>query len=217
MPDTDRLIIFTRYPEPGKAKTRLIPALGTVGAADLHRQMAEHTIAQARVLQPYVSLEVRFTGAHQTQMQTWLGDDLDYQMQSAGDLGDRLIDALRTAFSRGATAVIIIGTDCPQLDGALLQTAFEKLHDSDLVLGPATDGGYYLIGLRQLIPELFQAIAWSTDGVLSQTLAIAHALQLAIAQLPPLSDVDYPDDLAIWHQVKSEGAGEQAANQSSDS
>lgn len=207
MATSDLLILFARYPVPGATKTRLIPALGAEGAAELYRHMAEHTLAQARKFQSAnaVTLEVWFVGGALVQMQSWLGKDLSYQEQAAGDLGDRLIQATQTAFEAGSTRIVIIGTDCPDLDSLLLQKAFDHLRQQDLVLGPATDGGYYLVGLRQFTPEIFQGIAWSTAEVLQQTVEVAERLGLAIAYLPMLSDVDYPEDLAIWERVNGRG------------
>ncbi len=199
-----RLIVFTRYPEPGSSKTRLIPALGREGAAILHRQMAEHMLHQIRELQRTypVQVEVQFTGGDRYQMQSWLGNDLDYAPQAEGDLGDRMAQALQTAFTSGSRRVVVIGTDCPDLDALLLKQAFDQLYQHDIVLGPATDGGYYLIGMNCLIPQLFKGITWSTSEVLSQTVAIAQSLHLAIAYLPTLSDVDYPEDLVIWDRQR---------------
>jgi uncharacterized protein len=194
---TNRLIIFTRYPEVGKAKTRLIPALGAEGAAALHRQMAEHTIAQAQQFQMQrpSEVEVRFTGGDRGLMQHWLGADVMVTGQGDGDLGDRMARSFQSAFAAGVHRAAIIGSDCPDLDTAILAQAFDALTLADLVLGPAADGGYYLIGLRRPIPELFLGIAWSTAQVQQQTIAIAHRLNLAIALLPVLSDIDTPDDL----------------------
>ncbi|MGG6269758.1 TIGR04282 family arsenosugar biosynthesis glycosyltransferase [Leptolyngbya sp. AN03gr2] len=189
-----QLIIFTRYPEAGKAKTRLIPALGEVGAAELHRRMTESTIAKVRNLEN-VSICVYFTGGTIQQMQDWLGDDLEYQLQPSGDLGDRLIHIFQTMFDRGARSVIAIGTDCPDLTSEILTLAFTQLKTHHLSIGKATDGGYYLIGLDQLIPDVFQNIAWSTDVVFQQTLEIVKRLDLSIAFLPVLNDVDRPEDL----------------------
>lgn len=202
--NSERLLVFARYPEPGKAKTRLIPALGAAGAAALYREMAEAAIAQARHLaaERSVSIAIQFTGSDVLPMQQWLGQDLLYQAQATGDLGDRLLQAFQTAFHQGMTATVAIGTDCPELDAWLMAKAFQELQHHDLVLGPATDGGYYLIGLRRSVPELFRGIAWSTDEVLSQTVAIAESCNLSIAYLPTLADVDRPADLAIWQRVK---------------
>lgn len=202
------LIIFTRYPEPGKTKTRLIPALGTVGAANLQRQMTEHTILQVKELQKKIpiSWEVRFAGGNLQLMQDWLGNDLIYQYQTQGDLGERMARSLFDAFQKSAAQVIIIGTDCPGVNSQILATAFEKLQAFDLVLGPALDGGYYLIGLRRFVAELFANIDWGTNQVLQQTVDIAQQLNLSQFQLPPLGDVDYPEDLPIWQSfIKGEG------------
>lgn len=195
-----RLIIFTRYPEAGKAKTRLIPALGAEGAMLVHRQMVEHTLVQVQKLQfaQPLCVEVRFTGGDRNLMRAWLGSNLVYTPQGEGDLGERLVRSLQAAFSAGVGRVVVIGTDCPDLDATLMQQAFKALQTHDLVLGSATDGGYYLIGLRQLVPELFQNIAWSTAAVLQQTLTIAQTLGLQFTLLPILSDVDRPEDLPIW-------------------
>ncbi|MBW4642898.1 MAG: TIGR04282 family arsenosugar biosynthesis glycosyltransferase [Goleter apudmare HA4340-LM2] len=202
------LIIFTRYPEPGKTKTRLIPALGAVGAANLQRQMTEYTILQVKELQETaaVSWEVRFAGGSLQLMQDWLGKDLVYQLQGEGDLGERMARSLFDAFGSGAEQVMIIGIDCPGVNSHLLATAFEQMQNCELVIGPAIDGGYYLIGLRRYITELFANIDWGTAQVLQQTMDIAQKLHLSHVLLLPLADVDRPEDLAIlygdWEQGK---------------
>jgi len=202
----ERLIVFTRYPEPGKAKTRLIPALGAEAAAALHRQMTELTLTQVTLLQHRaLTVEVWFTGGDRALMQTWLGENLLCQPQPEGALGDRMAQAFQAAFDDGVAAAIIIGTDCPELTSALLAEAFQALQQTDLVLGPATDGGYYLIGLRQMVPDLFQSIAWSTDQVFQQTVAIASRLNLSLTSLPTLTDIDRPEDLPVWEQVLLKG------------
>jgi uncharacterized protein len=202
----DRLIIFTRYPTPGKAKTRLIPALGAEGAAALQRQMAEHTLQQVRKLLALrlVSVEIWFAeDGEQERMQDWLGRDWVYQPQSAGDLGDRLIYSFQSAFDQNMERVVIIGTDCPGLDAHGLAQAFQALEGYDLVLGDALDGGYYLVASRRLHPELFIGIDWSTAVVRAQTIAIAERLGLTVAHLPLLSDVDYPEDLPVWDALQN--------------
>lgn len=205
----ESLIVFTRYPEPGLAKTRLIPALGANGAANVHRQMTEHTLAQIRELQSYrpISVEVYFDGnKEQRQMQDWLGYDLVYRHQLQGDLGFRMARSLSRAFQSGTERVVIIGTDCPDLNALLMAKAFDQLDLAyDLVLGPAIDGGYYLIGLRYFIPELFSQISWGTAEVLSQTVDIANTLNLSIAYLTQLTDVDRPEDLPVWEKCIEQG------------
>jgi rSAM/selenodomain-associated transferase 1 len=196
-PLTQHLIIFTRYPEPGKTKTRLIPVLGDVGAANLQKQMTEHTIFQVQELQKItsVSFEVQFTGGNLEKMQNWLGNDLGYQFQGEGDLGARMERSLVNAFNQKAEQVIIIGTDCPDLNSQILATAFEQLKNFNLVLGPALDGGYYLIGLQQPIGELFMNIPWGTAQVFAKTGEIAQKLNLSIGYLQYLADIDRPEDL----------------------
>lgn len=201
-----RLIVFTRYPEPGKTKTRLIPVLGAQGAATLQRQMTEYVISQVRKLQNLhpISIEVRFAGGEQQLMQDWLGESLQYVTQGTGDLGYRLQTALGDCFRNKIESVAIIGSDCPQLKAELIFQTFELLNQNyDLVLGPALDGGYYLIGLRRLIPELFIDIDWGTEQVLPQTVDIAKQLNLEIAYLPTLADIDRPEDLHIWQNIIS--------------
>lgn len=200
----DCLIIFTRYPEPGKTKTRLIPILGAEGAAKLQRQMTEQKLAEAKKLQQIhpLYIEVHFTGGTQQLMQDWLGN-LTYKQQSQGDIGCRMSAAFQTAFEAGMQRIVLIGIDCPDLKVELMAEAFQALNKHDLVLGPAKDGGYYLIGLNYLLPELFRGINWSTSEVLGQTQDIAQKLDLAVAYLPILSDIDRPEDLSVLYPEKS--------------
>ncbi|ALF51710.1 hypothetical protein ACX27_00810 [Nostoc piscinale CENA21] len=197
------LIIFTRYPEPGKTKTRLIPALGSVGAANLQQQMTEYTLLQVAELQKAigVSVELRFAGGSLELMQDWLGWELLYASQGEGDLGTRMARSLVDAFRKNAEYVIIIGSDCPGVTSQILATAFQQLQTVDLVIGPAIDGGYYLIGVRRFIPELFDNIDWGTSQVLQQTIDIAAKLGVLSIYLPTLADVDRPEDLLIWQEV----------------
>ena len=119
-------------------------------------------------------------------------------MQPAADLGERLTYAFAQAFAGGAARAVVIGTDCPGLSAALLGQAFEELRTHDLVVGPADDGGYYLLGLSAPRPALFANKAWSTATVLADTLADAARLHLRVARLPTLHDVDGAPDLARW-------------------
>lgn len=196
----EKLFIFTRYPEPGHTKTRLIPALGAEGAANLHRQMAESILATAQQLSGYstppLSIDIRYTGCSLEQMQNWLGQDLTYTLQGIGDLGERLIGAFSTAFAQGQARAVAIGTDCPSVTVEILTQAFEQLQRYDVVLGPARDGGYYLVGLKQSVPQLFQGIDWGTERVFQQTVEICQQLQLDWAQLSQLTDIDRPEDLS---------------------
>jgi len=198
----NRLILFTRYPEPGKVKTRLIPALGAAGAAYLQRKMTEFTLQWARELRPKIplSVEIRYAGGETQEMQEWLGPDLIYAPQGEGDLGSRMLHGFADAFQGGMEKVILIGTDLPGLNEPVVASALQALDTHDLVLGPAHDGGYYLIGLRFAEPALFHGIPWGTDRVLAKTLAIAKDLRLQVSLLEILEDVDRPEDLPIWEE-----------------
>ena len=194
------LIIFSRYPEAGKTKTRMIPTLGAQGAANLQRRMTEHTLAQAKELQDLmaVTVEVHFAGGNKSLMEEWLGMDTVCKPQASGDLGTRMASAFNNAFAAGMERVVMIGIDCPDIDGKLLQEAFNQLQNHDLVLGEAEDGGYYLIGLSSYQKELFTGISWGTSEVFRQTRDIAEKLNLSTAYLKVLNDVDRPEDLPIW-------------------
>ncbi len=124
----------------------------------------------------------------------WPSPPFEKYTQVGEDLGSRMKNAFQFAFERGAKRVIIIGSDCPGITTELLQTALTALLDHEVVVGPALDGGYYLLGMQDFYPSLFDEIAWSTEQVAAQTLAAAQQLGLSVAQLPALSDVDYLED-----------------------
>lgn len=202
MKPSHHLIIFTRYPIPGHTKTRLIPVLGDVEAANLQRKLTEHTVMQADQVSSQPVVQIWYSGGTLEQMQTWLGRERQYYAQQGEGLGDRLMIAIATAFQT-AERVVVIGIDCPELSALMLERAFRALHHHDAVIGPATDGGYYLIGLRRMIPELFEGVDWGTERVFEQTLAIAQQHQLTVALLPPLTDIDLPEEVPIWQRVQS--------------
>jgi len=202
-----RLIIFTRYPEPGKTKTRLIPVLGEQGAADLQRRMTEHLISEIRNLLPSrrLSIDIRYAGGNENRMQKWLGPEFIYHPQHPGDIGRRMRLAFDDVFQAGVDAAVIIGTDIPGITSDTLRYAFNCLKDHDLVFGPAWDGGYYLIGINKgswskANPPIFEEIRWSSASVLSKTLEIAANLGLSHILLEKLDDVDRPQDLDVWHR-----------------
>ncbi len=196
-----RLILFTRYPEPGRTKTRLIPALGAQGAAALQRRMSEAIVSHMVQFasQSPVRPEIRYADGNQQAMADWFANDIPCLTQGEGDLGDRLHRAFAQAFSQGAGPVVVIGADCPGLTPALFAQAFAALGSHDLVLGPAMDGGYYLIGLKHPAPALFSEIPWGSGEVLTTTLKQAQTLALATHLLEPLADVDRPEDLRHFH------------------
>ena len=181
-----RVALFTRWPEAGKAKTRLIPALGPQGAADLHKRLTERSVATVRAAG--LALEIRSTGADPAQFRDWLGVESVVD-QGEGDLGERLA---RTAES---LPVLLLGADIPGLLPHHLTAAAAALASAPAVIGPAADGGYWLLGLAAPMPQAFTGIAWGTDTVLTATLA---RLPAATPRLETLSDLDTPEDLAHW-------------------
>lgn len=188
-----RLIIFTRYPEIGLVKTRLIPLLGPEGAAQLHCRLVAHTLAWASGVsaEHSVGVEVHFNGGDRSQMAELFGDHLCYVHQAPGDLGAKM--AVATSSANQPT--VVIGTDCPDLNAESLLRAFQALELADLVLGPANDGGYYLIGLTKPQPMLFCDIPWGSDRVCRLTQRIAKDQGLSVHLLDVLHDVDRPEDV----------------------
>ena len=209
VPGHERLVVFSRCPVPGETKTRLIPVLGPEGAADLQRRMTAHTLRWAKQVarDRRASIEVRFEGGTADRMRQTFGADFDYGPQGDGDLGERILRTFEEARSTGAAAVVIVGTDCPELTARVAGRAFEALKRHDLVLGPATDGGYYVIGLRRPVPQLFDEVEWGTGEVLARTVRIAGDLGLSVALLEPLDDVDRPEDLPVWERARRRAEG----------
>ena len=197
-----RLILFARFPVTGKVKTRLIPALGAEGAAALHRRLVLRTLRTAHALcqAENVELEIRFAGDDENEMRHWLGDGWLCRPQCEGDLGRRMAGAFADSFREDSPATVIIGSDCPALTPEVLAAAFESLKTNPVVFGPATDGGYYLIGLTRLVPELFQGVAWGTETVLAQSKEILARNDSKPALLTPLDDLDRPEDLTAWRR-----------------
>jgi rSAM/selenodomain-associated transferase 2/rSAM/selenodomain-associated transferase 1 len=204
-----RLILMLKFPTPGAVKTRLVPALGEQRACALHRALVRHTLVEVQrcAAEDGVAVEVRLAGApDDAAARAWLGGAVTIRDQGDGDLGARMDRAVQAAFAEGAAAVVVIGGDCPQLNFSHLGAAFSALARSEAVLGPAADGGYYLIGLRRALPALFRGIAWGGSEVLAQTLAAARTLSVDVALLATLRDIDVPADLTLWAETPAAGA-----------
>jgi rSAM/selenodomain-associated transferase 1 len=190
-----RIIIFTKAAQAGFTKTRLIPALGKQGAANLAKKMLIHTLNQS--LEAGVGpVEMCVTPPPTDSI--WrefavLGD-LEYSDQGTGDLGERLSRVTQRVIDRGES-LLIIGTDCTQLTATHLQRAKESLHNFDSILIPATDGGYVLFGLNFFHASLFESIKWSTDTVYAETTERLETLGRTIKIFPSMNDIDEPKDL----------------------
>lgn len=198
-----RICLLTRYPRLGEVKTRLVPPLSAEEALALHDRLTRHTLRRALGLAATgdARVEVRTDAAFHRVAHDWLGGGFSTRYQGEGDLGDRIRLSFGDAFGRGEGRVVVIGSDCPRLSSTILRDALARLEHADVVLGPATDGGYYLVALRResakrSVPVIFSNVPWSTSDVLACTLEIADEHHLSCALLEPLPDVDRPEDVA---------------------
>ena len=198
LPETEEAIfLFLRYPEAGKAKTRLIPELGAERAAEVYRKMAEQVATLVREFDRPGLLKVAYYDPADKgeEIRQWLGEGFHLVAQPDGDMGRRLEDAFVGGFRKGARRIVALGTDCVELTEEILSEAFEALYLSDAAIGPALDGGYYLMGLNRPCHSVFRGIPWSTDKTLRETLARLRGCGLNVRLLPPLTDIDTPEDL----------------------
>lgn len=190
-----RIVIFAKAPLPGVAKTRLIPALGPQGAADLARRCLAHTLGQALAARVGpVELCVTPSAADAVWQILSPGEAVPRTDQGEGDLGERMARAAQRVLDAGES-VLLIGTDCPELDASQLIQAATALQHADAALVPAFDGGYVLLGLNRFHPSVFSGIAWSTDRVAMETLARFKQLEWTVHELAMLHDIDVPADL----------------------
>jgi uncharacterized protein len=192
-PNNVRVVAFARFPVAGECKTRLIPAVGAEGAAAIHTKLVEICVAAMRG--SGLLIELWTTGAEAQAFRDWLGDDITFVDQGEGDLGDRL------ARAAAPYSVIFIGSDAPDLDSARLIAAAAALRTAPAVIGPAEDGGYYLLGLNAPAPWLFTDMDWGTETVFDETMRRFAAHDIIPTVLEMLADVDRPEDLARWPEL----------------
>jgi rSAM/selenodomain-associated transferase 1 len=180
-------------------KTRLAERLGPRSAARVYRRVAEAAAREAALLdRPGLERVAWIEPAWRTaEASRWLGPSFRCRAQGEGDLGARLAAAFGEAFESGSRRVVAIGSDCPDLGASLLGRAFDALGCHDAALGPAADGGYYLIGLARPLPEVFEGIPWSSAEVAAATLAILEEWRASVAVLPTLRDLDTFEDLEV--------------------
>ena len=205
---TDALIVFVKEPRPGTVKTRLAAAVGDEHAAQLYRALAEEEVRRTKPARGEYQRLFFFTPPDAgPALARWFPGET-FLPQQGVDLGQRMANAFETAFARGARRVAIIGTDVPGISRELVREALLALGDHDVVVGPARDGGYYLLALDRPRPMLFDAIPWSTSAVLAATAERASVLGLRLSVLEPLSDIDTLEDLRReWRTVRPLVAG----------
>lgn len=197
-----RTIILAKAPVPGRVKTRLIPALGAMGAAEVAREMLGRTLEIA-LSAGLGDVELCMDPAPGDP--DWMGfalpSGLSVSPQGEGDLGARMARAVQRRIEAGP--VVLIGTDCVDMSVSLLAEAAKALQDFDAVINPCVDGGYALLGLRRFDASLFEGVAWSTSSVFDQTRAAMDALGWRVRVGQVVRDVDTPADLALWHGRQS--------------
>jgi rSAM/selenodomain-associated transferase 1 len=186
-----RILVFAREPAAGKAKTRLIPALGAEGAARLARVMLGHALVEAAAAKVG---PVELVGDPDPEAWALSVEGLETSPQVGADLGERMGEAVERALARDERA-IVTGTDCPKLNAARIAEAARALETHDVAIVPATDGGYVLIGFRRFDQSIFANVDWGKEAVLAATLRNIEALCWSVWQGEPLPDVDEPDDL----------------------
>ena len=199
------LLIFMRYPEKGKVKTRLARSVGEEKALEVYKALLDHTFEMANMA---AADKAVFMVDQVREYQPMVQYHFPIFLQRGSDLGERMQKAFEQAFEQGYQKVVIMGSDCPGITEDILNEAFFQLGDKDAVIGPAEDGGYYLLGLKKMIPELFSNKTWSTENVMLDTLIDLQNAEATYAFLPTLRDIDTVDDLAFFGDFRSIALGE---------
>jgi hypothetical protein len=196
MPDNQLILLFVKAPLRGQVKSRLAAVLGQDAALELYRNFVLDILESIEKIGIPCTVCYHPPGGGKT-VKSWLGGRLQYMPQEGNDLGERMERAFRRAFSEGAARAVLIGSDIPDLPPALLRDAVGRLDRTGAVIGPAKDGGYYLIGFRNdaFFPGIFRGMEWSADTVLSKTLRVLEQEQREVSVLPSWQDVDTIDDL----------------------
>ena len=195
---TDSIIVFVRYPRKGQVKTRLAKTTSLEFALNFYKLCAENLIRNIKKV-PCVNRFIFYSNKNEkTEVISWLGNKFLFAPQEGDDLGSRMKNAFEKVFSAGSQKVIIVGTDIPDLSKEVIVKAFELLDSYDVVIGPAKDGGYYLLGMKKMNAELFEKIEYSTSSVLIETMTKIKELNLNHHLLPELNDIDTEKDLINW-------------------
>ncbi|MEN9415438.1 MAG: hypothetical protein RLZ62_1742 [Bacteroidota bacterium] len=205
MNQRETLIIFIKNPEKGKVKTRLASASGDDAALRIYHYLLKKTRSAA--LGTECDRLLCYSG-YIPAADEWPDASFRKAVQSPGDLGQRMASAFSEAFRSGAQKAVIIGSDCPEIDSGLIRNAFDALEHTDFVVGPACDGGYYLLGMKQFTPEVFGGIHWSTASVAEETLRLIRSIGRKYTLLPRLSDIDEYDDWVSYISLYPDAAKE---------
>ncbi|MEO5892325.1 MAG: TIGR04282 family arsenosugar biosynthesis glycosyltransferase [Ferruginibacter sp.] len=191
----EALIIFAKNPEMGKVKTRLAATIGNEAALAVYHQLLLHTVSATEYLP--VDKFVFYSDFIQEE-DVWTTEYYLKELQQGIDLGERMKNAFASIFQKGYEKIAIIGTDCPGVNAGIIMNAFAYLQYNDVAIGPAEDGGYYLLAMNKLHPEIFEGIRWSSGEVLKATISKCDALQLKHYLFPVLNDIDEEKDLQTF-------------------
>ena len=186
------LLIFVKNAVKGKVKTRLAATVGDAIAFDVYNQLLIHT---EKCTHPLTINKIVYYADDIASKDIWNDEIYDKQLQNGDDLGERMFNAFENSFANGHEKVAVIGSDCFEITTEIIEDAFKLLEHNDVVLGPALDGGYYLLALKSNHGTLFQGVDWSTDQVLIQTLKACNKLGRKTILLQELSDIDTEEDL----------------------
>lgn len=192
MKSEDNLILFVKNPELGKVKTRLAKTLGDQKALEIYGLLLKHT---HNITKQLTCNKTVFYSDKINQEDLWENDDYSKEVQTGIDLGQRMLAAFELSFLKGYKKNIIIGSDCLALAPALIEESFNQLQSHDTVIGPAKDGGYYLLGMKTHRDDFFKNKQWSSEFVFTETMKDISRLNLSVHVLPVLSDVDEEKDL----------------------
>lgn len=184
------IMVFVRNPKLGRVKTRLAKTIGDQAALEIYEILSKHT---AKIISEIDSDKLIFYSEKIQDNDIWTVINCKKQIQTKGDLGQKMLDAFQYGFSLGYKKIIIIGSDLYSLRPKHIESAFEQLENYDVVIGPALDGGYYLLGLNSVIPEIFKQKQWSTSSILKDTLSDLKKFNVNL--LEPLNDIDTYEDL----------------------
>lgn len=214
-PSDQCVIVFLKVPQRVPVKTRLSKSLDREIVVNLYKNFVLDVLGMLRTGR--CTVVICFYPPHALpEITSWLGRDHDYLPQQGNDLGQRMENAFDSIFQKGFRQVLLLGTDFPDLPGSIIDEAFESLHKNDAVIGPAVDGGYYLIGFNShsFLPEVFDKIPWGSDTVFQKTITVLGSNRSRIHVLPQWRDIDTYQDLKFFikrHAAKGSTASNTAA------
>ncbi|MDH4231490.1 MAG: TIGR04282 family arsenosugar biosynthesis glycosyltransferase [Nitrospirota bacterium] len=208
MKDKNLLGLFAKFPEPGKVKTRLARDIGPDAAARACREIAEYVLQRTSPADSGYRRIIFFAPqAMRQRFSEWMPGEV-LMAQRGGDVGERMDNALKDLFGRGAEKAVVVGSDIPGLHRGIIGKAFQELDDCDVVIGPAMDGGYYLIGMKFPHPEIFRNITWGTEKVFEETVTSIEKTGLTHCLVTTLFDVDDLDDLVRAEELLKDAEDE---------